>query len=143
MTHTLRTLLAVTVLTAALAPVAFAGGASARVEGPMKDGKYLVRTFACAVPSVMSTTAFAEGEVNGERRTIPITLKRTREKGVLQFERNWPTEGRWLVRLNLGGGRQVSTVATLASNGNVVDNELLWESDGRHECNQKLAVAAK
>ena len=142
MTYAFRTLLAVT-LTAALAPVAIAGGASARVEGPMKDGSYLVRTFACAVPSVMSTAAYAEGEVNGARRTIPIALKRTHEKGVLKFERNWPSDGRWLVRVNLGGDRRVATVATLASDGSVADNELLWESDGRHECNQKLAVATK
>ena len=143
MKHTIRTLIAAALTTAAVS-TALGGGASARVEGPMKDGRtYLVRTFACAVPSVMSTTAFAEGVVNGERRTLPLVLARTSENGVLKFERNWPAGGRWLVRVNLGGGRRVATVVTMAADGRVSDHQLLWDSDGRRECDQKLAVATK
>ena len=137
----LRTLAIASTLSALISPAAFAGGIQAKVEGPMKDGHtYLVRTYHCQQPAAMQFTAFAEGVVNGKRQTLPLTLK-SRTDGVFTFDRAWPREGRWVVRLDMGG--DLSLVATLAGNGRVKDSELRWDGGGRELCEQKLAALAK
>ena len=136
----IRNLAFATALSAALVPAAIAGGASARVEGPSKDGLfYTVRTYACANPAALHVTAWAEGVVAGKRRTLPLTLKRTRDQGVYYFQRNWPAQGQWLVRLDLGGGRAPTSLATIATDGRVQDNKLIWDGDAKRECEALLA----
>lgn len=144
MLHTLRTLVTAGMLATLLAPVATAGGMNARLEGPARDGRtYTVRTSQCANPASLRVSAWAEGAVNGERRTVPLELKRTKAPGVFSIQRAWPREGRWLVRLAFADSRAPVTVAELADDGRVRDNSLVWEGDGRHECDTKLAVAVK
>ena len=136
-----RTLALAFTLTAALSPVANAGGSTARVEGPFKDESYVVRTANCGVAASLGVTATAEGVVKGQRRSLPIKLSSTKEKGVYQFKRTWPAEGQWMVRLQLHNGHGPTTLAAIASDGQVGENEYLWDTDGRHECDQKLAAA--
>ena len=142
MTHPLRRLFAVAALTTALAPAAIAGGMQASVEGPAKDGHtYVVRTYHCMRPSSLGVSAFAEGIVKGERRTLPLALQPTREDGVFTFERSWPRDGRWLVRLDMGGN--ASLVAAVAANGRVKESQIRWDCDGHQLCDQKLAALVK
>ena len=143
MQSTIRSLALGFAFTTALASLANAGGTTASVEGPFKDASYVVRTANCGVPAAMSVTATAEGVVSGQRRSLPIKLSTTKEKGVYQFARTWPSEGQWVVRLQLAGPHKPVTLAPIASNGEVGKNEFLWNTDGRHECDQKLAVATK
>ena len=144
MHSTLRTFVYAATLAAVLAPAALAGGMSARVEGPAKDGHtYTVRTYACSNPKSVRVSAWAEGVVNGERRTLPLVLQRTKAEGVFSVQRTWPAEGRWLVRLAFPTGRAAVTVAEIGADGRVTDNSFVWESDGKHECDAKLAVATK
>ena len=136
-----RSLSLAVALATGLATLAHAGGTSASVEGPFKDGLYAVRVATCnGIAMSMKVTATAEGVVAGQRKSLPITLRSTKEKGVYQFARTWPAEGTWVVRVEPAGGRKPVTLAAIASDGTVGQNELLWESDGRHECDQKLAV---
>ena len=143
MRYTIQGLALALALCSSLGGSAYAGGSTAMVEGPMKDGTYLVRAAHCGEPASMSVTATAEGVVKGARRSLPIQLTSTREKGVYQFARTWPSEGTWIVRLAPAGRDRAVTLVAIASDGSVGDNEFVWKSDGRHECDQKLAVNSK
>ena len=143
MRYTIQGLALALALTSSLGGLAYAGGSTAMVEGPMKDGTYLVRAAHCGEPASMSVTATAEGVVKGARRSLPIKLTSTKEKGVYQFARTWPSEGNWIVRLAPAGRDRAVTLVAIASDGSVGDNEFVWKSDGRHECDQKLAVNSK
>src|SRR5262245_31863121 len=121
MSRALRALAFVATLTAVLTPAAFAGGVQATVEGPSKDGTYLVRTYHCHRAATMPVSAYAEGVVNGTRRTLALALQSTREEGVFTFERAWPKDGRWLVRLDMGGN--LSLVAAVARDGRVNESQ--------------------
>lgn len=135
MTWLMRRLVTSLALTALFAPAALAGGASARVEGPAKDRRiYTVRTYMCSNPASLKMTAWAEGMVNGKRTTLPLAIHKTREKGVFEFQRNWPADGKWSVRLALGQGRSPVTVAALGQDGAVTTQQLVWEGDGKPEC---------
>ena len=143
MQTSIRTLALGIALTTALASLANAGGSSARVEGPFKDGSYAVRTAECGAAAALSVTASAEGVVNGERKSLPIALKATKQKGVYRFTHTWPADGTWLVRLTLNNGRGPATLAAISSDGKVGENQFLWDTDGRHECDVKLAANTK
>ena len=136
MSQIIRLVVTPVVLVAALAPAAFAGGANAKVEGPAKDGRYTVRTYACSDPANIQVVAWAEGLVEGKRQTVPLKIEKTRAKGVYQFKRAWPESGTWAIRMRLGnqGPHAPVTVTALQPNGAVRANQLIWEGDGTKEC---------
>ena len=129
-------------LATGFASLASAGGAGINMERA-KDGKYLVRSYACTGPASFSIAATAEGMVNGERKSIPLTLKPMKKPGVYQFERSWPAQGTWLVRTEMTGAHSFVTIFTLARDGRVAGSEWVADGDGRHECDQKLAANTK
>ena len=144
MSNRLRTLAiasAIAALIAPVVPVAHAGGIQATVEGPAKDGTYLVRTYHCGQAMPLEVTAFAEGVVKGERHTLPLELEPTRDDGVYRLRQTWPSDGRWLLRLDMG--HNMSVVATLAANGRVKESQMRWDCDGHQLCDQKLAAFVK
>jgi hypothetical protein len=127
-----------------LAPAAFAGGISARIEGPDGDGvTYTARTYSCNKDVVLDPWAIAEGVVDGKRQSVLIRLKPTSEHGVYRFTRTWPKEGQWMIRLSLGHPPAAATVATLRADGTVQDNQLYYKSDGSRECQKALKPAMK
>ena len=139
MTNPFRTLAAAAALLVALAPAALAGGANAKIEGPAKDGTYLVRTYACSNPAALKVTAWAEGLVDGRRQTVPVTIQKTRAKGVYRFTRSWPAGGQWAIRMALGDSRMPVTVTALTLEGAVKSNCLIWDGDGKTQCAAILA----
>jgi len=135
MTNPFRMLAAAAALSVSLVPAALAGGTHVKVSGPAKDGRtYLVHTYACSNPAALRVTAWAEGLVDGQRRTVPVTLRKSREKGVYVLTRTWPERGTWALRMELGQGRFPVTVAAIGTDGAVQANRLIWEGDGRREC---------
>jgi hypothetical protein len=58
----------------------------------------------------------AEGLVNGVRRSIPLRFDVTGQPNVFALRRQWPTDGSWLLRINL---RTTSALVMLDSDGNV------------------------
>lgn len=140
MRYTIQGLALALGLITAVPQLATAGGYTASVEGPFKDGTYGVRTANCGEPASMSVTAIAEGVVNGQRKSLPLKLTSTKEKGLYQFARTWPSGGTWIVRVTPAGRDKAVTLATISSDGHVGNNELVWKSDGRRECDQKLAA---
>jgi hypothetical protein len=134
MNHFVRRLVLAAATLALIAPAALAGGANAKVEGPAKDGRYIVRTYACSDPANLHVTAWAEGLVGGRRQTVPIKIEMTRSKGVYWFKRTWPETGQWAIRMELGQGRTPVTVTALDQRGVVKASQLIWEGDGQKEC---------
>ena len=123
-------------------PAAFAGGLHARIEGT--DGlNYTARVQACDPNTTLEPWALAEGVVDGKRMSRLITLKATSERGVYQFTRNWPENGLWMIRFNLGHPPAPATVAALRADGSVKSNRLHWKTDGSPECHKALRHALK
>lgn len=144
MFQTLNRLAVSVLLLGTLASAAFAGGLNARVEGPSRDGRtYVIRAYACSDPASLAVTAWAEGVVNGERRSLPLSLRPLNSKGAYRFERPWPGDGRWLVRVAFPRANAPVTVATIGRGGRVIDQTLVREGDGRAECDAKLATVVR
>jgi hypothetical protein len=129
----------VVALLLSVASAASAGGIHARIEGPGPDGRtYTVRTLACDRSTSLEPWAIAEGVVGGAPRSVLLRLEPTSEHGVFRFERAWPQEGRWMIRLSLGAPPAPATVATLRSNGTIKGNSLHFNTDGSSECRKAL-----
>ncbi len=136
-----RTLVAATLLFVPLLANA-GGGMTARLEGPAKDGMYFVHTLSCGREMALGVRGTAEGVVNGARRTVPLKIEAVGD-GVYRFRRSWPQDGEWIVRLAVDKPHGAVTLASIASDGRVSDTQLLWETNGRKECDAKLAAATK
>jgi hypothetical protein len=92
----------------------------------------------------MCPTGWAEGVVNGERRSLPLVLQPARTPGSYVFRRTWPQDGQWLVRLTFANQPgPPALVARIGHEGRVTENKFLWDSDGKHECDTRLAAATK
>lgn len=143
MSTSIRTLALAASFALALAPLALAGGSMVSVEGPFKGGAYVVHAYTCGGAANLRVTAHAEGVVNGQRRSLPLQLTAMKTLGVYTFERTWPAEGSWVLRLELADGHGPTTVAAVSRDGRVGENEHLRDTDGKRECDRKLAVNAK
>lgn len=133
----MRTLLAALALLLPL--TAFAEEPHAVIEGPKAGNQsYTVRIAACDDATTLAPWALAEGVVDGKRRSVLLAVKPTREHCVYRIAREWPTEGRWMLRLSLGHPPAPATVATLRADGSVERNELFDKSDGSRECSAAL-----
>ena len=126
-------------LLSCLAPAAFASGLHAQIEGPAPDGlTYTARMISARPNDIFEPWAYAEGVVDGKRRTVLLRVEPTAESGVYTFQRRWPEEGRWMVRFNLGHPPAPATVVTLRKDGSVRRNALNRRTDGSPECHRAL-----
>ena len=102
-------------LVLASAAAAFAGGQQIAAE-VAPDGKtLLVRTYRCGSPASLAVTGTAEGLVNGQRRTIPLTITRASEPAVFSVVPQWPSEGAWVLTFTAAGERSASALVELAA----------------------------
>jgi hypothetical protein len=91
----------------------------------------------------MRPSGWAEGVLNGERRTLPLVLQPGKVAGSYVFRRNWPRDGRWLVRLTFANPNAPALVAQIGHEGSVGESKFSWNTDGKHECETRLAAATK
>jgi hypothetical protein len=77
----------------------------------------LIHAYSCGGPTPSPVTATAEGMVNGERRTVPLTLKPAGATGVYAVTKQWPSEGAWVLTFTMSVGGEVSTLVTLGPDG--------------------------
>ena len=135
MNHLCHRLVVAVLLVVAAAPAALAGGPYVQVWGPHSDGLYAVHTYMCEDPASLRVTAWAEGLVAGQRRTLPIELRKMKEKGVYKFARSWPEHGTWAIRMKVErGGHSPVTIAAMDETGKVSRFQLVWKGDGEKEC---------
>jgi hypothetical protein len=65
----------------------------------VKAALFVVRVDGCPEPAKARITGSAEGIVNGERQSIPLTLNSLPTPGVYAINKNWPAQGTWVVNL--------------------------------------------
>jgi hypothetical protein len=91
----------------------------------------------------------AEGLVSGTRRTIRLRFDSTARLNVFGLRKQWPTEGTWLVRINL---KQTTALVSLDAAGNVAKVSVPTESSqgiplpravGSREVDSALAYAKR
>lgn len=106
------------------AAATMAGGFELRAEAPQagtaySDAALIVRAFGCHQPSRAKVTGTAEGLVEGERRSVPLTMKSV-DKGVWAVEAQWPAEGTWVLAFSGTYRNQFSSVLVeVGADGNV------------------------
>ncbi len=141
--HLLRRSLAAVALTLLAAttspPDAGAGGATARLLAPARTGApYVVQAENCGQPATFGVTAVAEGRVGGVRQSIPLRLEAGDAPGRWRLARQWPAEGRWVVRLVPRHRAAAISVVALDTEGRPAGTTMVWSGDGRREADHAL-----
>ena len=84
----------------------FKGGPWISIETPVnpydastRGSVFVVHTFHHAVPTDMQLEGRAEGLVDGNRRTVPLTLSKGAQAGSYGVRNQWGTKGTWSVLL--------------------------------------------
>jgi hypothetical protein len=77
-----------------------------------------VKAAGCHDPATAKLTATAIGEINGQRRTIPLEVKNLTESGSFALVGTWPKDGKWVIELVATNGEQyTNTLVTAGPNG--------------------------
>lgn len=69
-----------------------------------RDAFLLVHAYHHSTPADFPVSGKAEGVVDGKRRTIELSFRRTSRAGVFALERQWPEGGRWVLSLGVHQG---------------------------------------
>ena len=73
---------------------------------PSTRGAFLlVHAFHHGTPLNLPVSGTAEGLVNGERRSVPLTFQRTSRDGVYALRNQWGAAGEWSLILTVSQGR--------------------------------------
>jgi hypothetical protein len=90
----------------ALAGQVFAGGFYLQLGNPEASAEarklgavVTIKAAGCHDPAAAKITASAIGNVNGERRTLPLEVKSLSEPGMFAVVGQVPKEGKWVVQL--------------------------------------------
>lgn len=79
----------------------------------------MVHTFWMKGPAAAALEGRAEGTVNGQRQTLPLTFQ-DRGEGVYALTQSWPREGRWaLVITGRNRGQQATALVRIGEDNKV------------------------
>ena len=79
----------------------------------------MVHTFWMKGPARAALEGRAEGSVNGQRQTLPLTFQ-DRGEGVYALTQSWPREGRWaLVITGRNRGQQATALVRIGEDNKV------------------------
>lgn len=102
-----------TLLLAALPASAFAGPPWISIELPANPwepatrGAFLVvHAYHHGTPMAAPISGVAEGIVNGQRKTIPLSFEKTPRAGVFALRNQWGNAGRWVLVITVSQGTQ-------------------------------------
>lgn len=133
-------LAAVTALSTALATPAFAGGPWISIETPVNPmnpafskAYCIVRVYHHSNAAFYPVRATAEGIVDGQRKSVVLTLTETASPGV--YAVNWTPEkeGTWILVMSAGEKKEyhnVSVVVGIGKNGQIASAQVPMKSDG-------------
>lgn len=96
------------------------GNPEASAEARKANAVVTVRAVGCHDPAAAQVTAVAIGTVNGRRRTMPLELTKLSAPGMYAIARQWPEEGKWVIRLE-GRNAGMFTNALVAAGPDGVD----------------------
>jgi hypothetical protein len=91
------------------------GNPEASPEARKLNAVVTVRSAGCVKPDESKISATAIGNVNGERREIPLKLDPLPTPGMFAITQQWPKQGRWVIRLEATNGSLFTSL--LASTG--------------------------
>lgn len=135
-------LAAVAALSTALATPARAGGPWISIETPvnpfnsaLSKAYCLVRVYHHGNPAYYPVTATAEGMVNGERKTIPLTLTETGSPGLYGVNFTPEKEGTWILVMSVGEKKEfqnVTVVVGVGRNGQIASAHVPMKAQGNN-----------
>ncbi len=102
MRSVLKTLVAISISVAPLLAGALmleVGNPVANPEAKARNAVLVARITACHSPEKTSVTATAEGLVDGNRQSIPLTVIRLSTPGTFAVKHEWPRRGTWAVKM--------------------------------------------
>jgi hypothetical protein len=116
-----KTIFTLTAAALALAGQLFAGGfwlqlgnPEASAEARNLNAVLTIKATGCHDPATATLSATAIGSVNGERRTIPLEVKKLSEPGMFAITQQWPKTGRWVIQLTGRNGEQFTNTLVAA-----------------------------
>jgi hypothetical protein len=94
------------------------GNPQASDEARARGAALTVKAAGCHQPERSTITAHAIGLVDGQRKTIELKVFALREYGTYGIAREWPSEGRWVLKLVAKNeGMITTTVARVGAAG--------------------------
>jgi hypothetical protein len=130
----------------------FKGGPWISIETPvnpydasMRGALFVVHTFHHAVPTNMQLVGKAEGLVDGNRRTIPLTLSAGAQTGAYGVRNEWGTKGTWSVLLTATQPEpqaSIQAVVELGADGTVARVTLPQRMQTTADIDRSLRVRA-
>ena len=120
-------LAAVTAATTSIGDAAVFGGPWISIEAPAnpydqatRGSLFLVHTFHHGAKVDLPVTARAEGLVNGERKTVALTLSKASQAGTHGVRNQWGEKGTWTVLATASEhGGSVQAVVEINADGSV------------------------
>jgi|SRR5271165_514281 len=82
------------------------GNPEASPEARKLNAVLTIQATGCHDPATATLSASAIGVVNGQRREIPLKVLPLSPAGRFALVREWPNEGRWVIKLVAKNGEQ-------------------------------------
>jgi len=99
-----------------------------------REAYLLVRTYHHERTISMALSGRAEGIVNGQRRSIPLTCRQVGDGALFALDRSWPTEGTWLLVITGGevnGKGGATALVGIDAKGEVTSVRVPSRKDGQ------------
>jgi hypothetical protein len=75
------------------------GNPEASAEARAMNAVVTLMPTGCGNPSAAKVTATAEGNIGGKRTSVPLVVKALSKPGLFAITRQWPAEGKWVLRV--------------------------------------------
>jgi hypothetical protein len=100
---------------------------------PTTRGMFLlVRSYHHGDVMQMPVTGSATGLVDGKRQTVSLTFERTNMPGVYALRKTWPSDGAWVLAMNVGGKEGPTALVGIGADGRVHSVDVPTQSEGRN-----------
>ncbi len=97
------------------------GNPEASPEARKLNAVLTIKATGCHDPATARLSASAIGMVNGQRREIALTIAKLSEPGMFAISRQWPKEGKWVIKLEANNDAGQFTNSLVAAGPNGVD----------------------
>jgi hypothetical protein len=92
----------------------------------------LVRSYHHGDAMQMPVTGTATGLVKGKRQTVTLTFERTNMPGVYALRKSWPSDGAWVLAMNVGGREGPTALVGVGADGRVHSVDVPTQTEGRN-----------
>lgn len=94
------------------------GNPEASAEARKNNAVLTIKATGCHDPATAQLTATAVGIVDGQRRSIPLTVTKLSQPGMFALSQQWPKEGKWVIELVARNGEQfTNSLVTAGASG--------------------------